>query len=557
MISIATRLKATQSALAMALGISWLLIPAGIPVGESSPHLSRLALLTAASLPWLLTAGVLLRWSYPYRLPGRVLVITSTIVSARFGMHQLGTYDVSSIVDLGWRYELGQVPFRDFPLTLPPAFSATVRICWSLLGHNWASFVGGSTAITICLVLFAWGALSRTEFDSARNETLVSLAVVIPHLAIGHIWHSAMASQVAVVTVLWLVAWRFSPSRRSAAALGLFLGLLLLSKPNIAGPLTLVSGAWIFLHWRSRHVLTLLISLVGSVGTVLVISKSDPSRVLTTTVELLSSRSRPTQLLPGGLDGFSKFFFVCTYALLFAALVGSVGAVLHALVRKSQVARMTFLLGLGCAVASLVGMATNWDIKSSDMPLAILAVLLALWSTDSMGTGGPISKSTTVLASAVIVGLTLMNLSVGSTRWRMELAGPMTQPEPTATLQGRVLGGVRAAPILQAVDQQLTQALAESDNRNVFLGPRLELFYSRFALESPKGLPLWWHDGTAYAARDLKEISATFRSAGFSRAIFFKQDFTRFPPEIRQIIDDQYEIDERYSQLTIFWAKTD
>ena len=133
----------------------------------------------------------------------------------------------------------------------------------------------------------------------------------------------------------------------------------------------------------------------------------------------------------------------------------------------------------------------------------------------------------------------------------------MTQPEPTATLKRRVLGGVHAAPILQAVDQQLTQALAESEDRNVFLGPRLEIFYSRFSLESPKGLPLWWHDGTSYTNRDLKGITAAFRSAGFSRAIFFKQDFTRFPPEIRQIIDDHYEIDERYSQLTIFWAKKD
>ena len=112
MISLATRLKTTRAALALVLGIIFLLIPAGIPVGESSPHLSRLALLAAASLPWLLAAGVLLRWSYPDRLPGRVLIITSTIVSARFGMHQLGTYDVSSIVDLGWRYELGQVPFH-------------------------------------------------------------------------------------------------------------------------------------------------------------------------------------------------------------------------------------------------------------------------------------------------------------------------------------------------------------------------------------------------------------------------------------------------------------
>lgn len=557
MISLATRLKTTRAALALVLGIVFLLIPAGIPVGESSPHLSRLALLAAASLPWLLAAGVLLRWSYPDRLPGRILVITSTIVSVRFGMHQLGTYDVSSIVDLGWRYELGQVPFRDFPLTLPPTFSAAVRVCWSLLGHNWASFVGGSTVITICLVLFAWGALSRTEFDSARNEILVSLAIVIPHLAIGHIWHSAMASQVAVVTVLWLVAWRFSPSRTSATVLGLFLGLLLLSKPNIAGPLTLISSAWIFLHWRSRHVLALLISLVASVGTVLVISKSDPSRVLTTTVELLSSRSRPTQLLPAGLDSFSRFFFVSTYVLMLAAFVGSIGVVLHALVQKGHIARLTFLLGLGCAIASLAGMATNWDIKSSDMPLAIIGLLLMTWSSSSSRPARRPMKSVLIVVSSVTVSLTVMNLSVGSSRWRMELAGPMTQRERTTDLRGRVLNDVSAAPLLQAVDQQLTEALKESNSRNIFLGPRLEIFYSRFTLKSPKGLPLWWHEGTSYTSHDIPDIYSAFRAAHFSSAIFFKQDFTRFPLELRELLERDFEIDERFSQLTIFWSKSE
>jgi hypothetical protein len=139
----------------------------------------------------------------------------------------------------------------------------------------------------------------------------------------------------------------------------------------------------------------------------------------------------------------------------------------------------------------------------------------------------------------------------------MELTGPMTQAEPTAVLRGKVLTGVHAAPILQAVDQQLLQALSESDDRNVFLGPRLELFYARFGLSSPRGLPLWWHDGTSYTERDALKIEQSFIRAKFSRAIFFKQDFTRFPDALRDYVDREYSIDEKYSQLTIFWRKTD
>lgn len=550
-------LKSIRATLAVALGLVILDVPAGIPLHGSSSHLSRLILVVIAAVPWIMAAGALIRWSGPGRLVGRVLVISLIAFTMRFGMHQLGTYDVSSIVDLGWRFEQGQTPFRDFPLTLPPTFTAVVRACWALLGHNWASFVRGNALVTLGLVMTAWRALSRTEFGSKWNELLVSAAVVVPHLAVGHVWHSAMASQIAVVTVICLLAWKNSPTRGSAATLGILLGLLVLSKPNLAGPMTLLSALWIVKYWRSRHLTTLSVSFVSSLATTLVFSKSNPVQVLATTVELLSSRARPTQLMPDGLDGFSRFFFVSTYALLLAALAGSLTAIVCVLTRRGSVVTATFILGSGCALSSVFGMATNWDIKSSDMPLAILGVLLLAWSTRPSGSSRLVVNSARVLVSVIAVVLTVMSLAVGSTRWRMELAGPMTQPEATAELRGRVLDGVHAAPILQAVDQQLTQALAESDDRNLFLGPRLEIFYSRFRLESPKGLPLWWHSGTSYTTHDMNGVTAAFRSAGFSRAIFFKQDFTRFPPELREIIDRSYVIDERYSQLTIFWARED
>jgi hypothetical protein len=552
----ALRPTAIRSAAAAVLGGAILMLPVGIPLGTTSPHLVRLALVSAVGLPWVLLCWFVIRQPSVGRLASRILTFSVIVFTTRFGMHQLGTYDVSSVVDLGWRYEQGQVPFRNFPVTLPPTFSATVRICWSFLGHSWASFVAGSALITAALTLCAWRGLSRTEFDSPQNEILVSAAVVIPHLAIGHIWHSAMASQIAVVTVVWLLAWKNSPSQRSAATVGVLLGLLALSKPNTAGPVALIAAVWMMFHWRSRHLMVLFLSFIASACAVLVVSKSDPLQLLRTTAGLLASRSSPSQLLPDGLDEFGNFFYISTYAMLILALVISIGTFLYIRSRGGSTARRVALLGLGSTVASLAGMATNWDIKSSDMPLAILGVLLVSWSAH-IGPGQhrrPVMKAAVPIIIAI---LAVMNISIGSSRWRMELAGPMTQQEPTARLSGRVMEGVRAAPILQAVDQQLAQTLAESNERNVFLGPRLEIFYSRFNLESPPGLPLWWHAGTSYTSRDLNGIVAAFRSAKFSRAIFFKQDFTRFPPELRTIIDRDYEVDDRYSQLTIFWAKKD
>ncbi|NBO53356.1 MAG: hypothetical protein EBU84_01925 [Actinobacteria bacterium] len=549
--------RALRATLAVLLGTLTLLAPSGVPLANDTSHLSRLMWLLVASLPWMLVVYMLLRRPQFGHLVGRILSVAVIVLATRFGMHQLGTYDVSSIVDLSWRYEQGQSPFQDFPLTLPPTFASTIRASWVLLGHDWSSLVRGSALVTIGLTVVAWRALSKSGFGSAVNELLISCALAIPHLAIGHLWHSALSSQLAVVTALCLLAWAKEPTRGSCSFLGFFLALLALSKPNVAAPMLIVSVVWIFRYWRSRNAGMLIGSFAVTGTVVFLVSRTNPIDVWITNVELLSSRSKPVQLLPSGLDDFGQFFFVGSYVVLLVTLVFVLVTLLVNFRRGISLTLSTIFLGVGCLLAALAGMATNWDIKSSDMPLAIVGLLLLAWSPRAKDNVKRPSAPSRVVPVLAVAALTVMNFSIGSTRWRMELTGPMTQPEPTAVLQGRVLDGVHAAPLLQAVDQQLSQALAESSNRTVFLGPRLEIFYARFGLDSPKGLPLWWHEGTSYTTRDKKGIISAFSAANFPRAIFFKQDFTRFPPELRAILDRDFTIDERYSQLTIFWAKTE
>jgi hypothetical protein len=124
--------------------------------------------------------------------------------------------------------------------------------------------------------------------------------------------------------------------------------------------------------------------LIGSfavTGTVVfLVSRTNPIDVWVTNVELLSSRSKPVQLLPSGLDDFGQFFFVGSYVVLLVTLVFVLVTLLVNFRRGITLALSIIFLGVGCLLAALAGMATNWDIKSSDMPLAIVGLLLLAWS---------------------------------------------------------------------------------------------------------------------------------------------------------------------------------
>lgn len=532
------------------------LMKVGIPTGGLNPQRDRLGSVLLVSIPWFVLLAIILRLSWDTKRTLRIVAVGLVITSTRFGMHQIGTYDASSIVELGWRFDLGQIPFRDFPLTLPPTFAAIVRVCWSVLGHGWGSFVLGSAVSTLALMVCSWRGLTKSGFSSTLNEALVTGSLAIPHLAIGHIWHSALTSQIALTTAIWLVTWRKDKSTESSVVLGSLLGLLILSKPNVAGPMMIVSTLWIARFLVRRSIAIILTAFGAMCAGILLVSKCSPVEVIKTSIELLSSRSAPAQLLPDGLDDFGKLFFTYTYLMLTVGLVVALVRIRtssHVGVRPDW---NILLLGIGCLVSSLAGMSTNWDIKSSDLPLAILGVLLVNWSTETFSDKSLASGLANMTLLLMFGGLVLINFSIGTSRWRMQLTGPMTQPTESVVMTGRVLTGVHASPLLEAVDQQIGEVVAASHTHNIFLGPRLEIFYSRFNLRSPLHLPLWWHPGTSFTKRDEAQIIHGFEGARFTTAIFFKQDFTRFPAELLNVLSRDFTVDDSRSQLTIFHRRS-
>ncbi len=106
--------------------------------------------------------------------PDILLLVFGGVIIVAFcfttGNHQFGGYDLSSVIDLGWRQYLGQRPYRDFVCTVPIGYVLAVGAAFRIGGPLWNSSVLG--AAFLGLVSWGWNyALVRklTAKPSGRN----------------------------------------------------------------------------------------------------------------------------------------------------------------------------------------------------------------------------------------------------------------------------------------------------------------------------------------------------------------------------------------------------
>ena len=65
------------------------------------------------------------------------------------GNRQFGGYDLSLVVDLGWRQYLGQKPYYDFICTMPIGFVLAVGTAFRIGGPAWDSIVLGAATLGV------------------------------------------------------------------------------------------------------------------------------------------------------------------------------------------------------------------------------------------------------------------------------------------------------------------------------------------------------------------------------------------------------------------------
>lgn len=485
-----------------------------------------------------------------------LIPITLSIWATWFGRIQLSTYDASSLIDLAWRLNSGQSPGSDFPNTLPPVHIILSKLSWVIFGHRWTSFTWLSLICTIVFLIssiFAWVYCSRNR-SSSQIIVLTSL-MVIPHVVIGHLWHSSTTALIAVATSCWLIAVsRNMDSKPIHCIFGFHLALLVCAKPNMGLPMALILvGLCSLKLWGNWAALRRVFSY-AFISTCLIfyVSGINIRDYVHTLIGLAESRSTPNMLFPEEIDSYFQnrlitIYLSCTILFLIYGCV-----FLSSLIRKHTSQWLELMLGAGTFIVGLFGMATNWDIKESSIPLLLFGLLICSSVKSRSDTKVLRREIMTLPLLILVIWVLLSSFMLGASRWRMELTGPMFQRGVTNEFRGAMLHQVKGAPLLHAVVEQTQKVLEAENPKSVFFGPRMEFLYSQFEIKSPIGLPIWWHEGTSYLASDFLAISRAFEQQKFDILIFFKNDYTRFPRPLLQFISLNYSKDEAHSQLTLF-----
>jgi hypothetical protein len=95
----------------------------------------------------------------------------------------------------------------------------------------------------------------------------------------------------------------------------------------------------------------------------------------------------------------------------------------------------------------------------------------------------------------------------------------------------------------------------QSDPGTIFFGPRLEFAYAVFGLPAPKGLPIWWDPGTAFAGEDEPALIETWRQRSFQTVILLAGDTTYYSPLFQKLIHATYQRDDRWGVITVLHRK--
>jgi len=197
-------------------------------------------------------------------------------------------------------------------------------------------------------------------------------------------------------------------------------------------------------------------------------------------------------------------------------------------------------------------MATNWDFKVGDLTFWILAVsaypLLAR------------SRRIRARAAATWTLFALMSVGIayGVCRTRNRGVGYATffewktVPQPIGI---PFLRHLTAGPILHRVVAEASEAATRRSGGSVFFGPRMEFLYAALRIESPKGLPIWWHPGSSYPLNRHGQIVLRWRASRFRTLVFLRGDFTRIPVGILRSIARDYFAVKEFPDLSVFLRK--
>ncbi|MGM9481905.1 hypothetical protein ACS5PN_12035 [Roseateles sp. NT4] len=477
-------------------------------------------------------------------------VVTATLLSLGLaihvlGMRQFGGYDMSLVVDFGWRQLQGQRFPADFPNTTPPSFLLGTLWAFQLGGVSWQSLVDVFALFSLASmvwVLWLWRALLGRPWMAALLATSLIAMAMLP---LSSWWYNPITSAAGVIFALSsALTWLRPGQRRAWVSWAGSVALLASAKPNVAGVM-LLPVALLFLISRAHRgpaVLAGLIALAGLEGLLRAYGMS-----LADFVAGYRGVAERGVVIGAGFVNASALVVVTALAGLALALL-PLGVLVPRTLRPGSDPRLAFIGAVTIATGALA-FVTSGEVKLVDMVIihaGLMIWALAVGVAPSLDAQAPVDGpglAGRYLVATAVLGI-FMGAGVALSRQRVSSIGPRTffehstRPEPFAD---GFFKGLTAGPRLHGTYADVARLLEGQPRRAIFFGPRMQWAYAAFRQGSPVGEPVWFQPGFSFAVSRQDGYFAEASNGRFELMVFLKGDYTFFPPAFMARLDRRYE----------------
>jgi hypothetical protein len=536
---------------------------------------------------------------------GAGLTVFIALFILRCGMHQIGGYDHSILVEHGWRLFSGQTAYQDYPCTVPVMFPLGAKFAFQWFGVYWRSIID-VTAI-FSMATFAWSLFLLAQLFGRNWTTLLwAMAVqIFSPMLLSFWWYSPITEVAAAVYTLAAMYWLRCPGdNRAVASYGAALLFMATTKPNVAGILILGFSVVFFISprhrwqtvWVSLGAFALFLAVLsmnhlsffGMLAAYRDISPRGASLIpflldLTPVEKRVAMTALTSMVLPvvlalclgregrrstgwwipaiGMLAGL-LFYFNNTQLKLLA-----LATLFLPFFAALWLGRGSLRAGVWIAIiglfGGLYGCLTNTELILVHLPPVLIGSLLfvAQMRSPAFPGEGPVFQMPlwwNRYFALLCVVLGVCGLTQGFVRDRIKSIGPVQffeWDDSRHTLNSGFFKGVHCGDVFDEVLKEVAEVLRREPSSTIWFGPRMQWAYAAFGKPSPLHQPVIWDQLTMFQTTKEEDYFKTFLDARAQVLIFFKNDTAHYSPEEVGRIVERYDVDQSFPLLTILRLK--
>jgi hypothetical protein len=464
------------------------------------------------------------------------------------GNNQFDGFDLSGIVDVGWRQITGQKPYIDFICVLPVGFLIMIKYAYQLLGISWNSISILNSFFLFTSFWWLFYLFRNLKITIVTSFLFTLMTEMVTVFIISYWWYNSITVVACIIFLLSAISLLNEDKSKIQIIISyiLSLSILVMLKPNIS---------MIFVFFITIILLTdknisfriILYSLISALITIIFIYLNglDPFVIFNGYLNA-AERALPDKFF-SGFEFFEKiaqafeFLFLC---LCFVSII---------IYKKSKnidtrqvVFKRINLIYAVCIFTGLFQWGTSREISIVSFPLIFIPLFLLTLNFINY------SNIKKVYYSCIIF-LILAGFILGILRYRIQLVGPFFEVTSQKT-ENKYFKNCYESPSFNETLNEINTAVSNSADKTIFFGPRLEFSYCVFNVESPKNIPLYWFKGSSYSSLQEPEIISTWKTKSFDVVIIRKNDFMRMPSQLISYIESNYNKKE-YKQITEYFKK--